>query len=212
MGLWGQPVIIVLMDQHKSETMKSSVHSRSELRQGQCSELEPGLSELGRFRINALGFLFFFLSFFFFAHVLFDFFWMGWDRKQIGSLSNSVFRSAAEVLTQYCLWISIVQKQLWKAEGFAPTFWSIPFPMWVGKDSRHSPSGIHSLASLSRVFVRTCLPEVKLWQWWSMKVFLLDGHAGTCIELVCLAGHCTCCLMRKHYAIQEFFVRSLILD
>lgn len=60
MGLQGQPAIIVLMDQQKSETTQSSVHSRSELSQGQHSELEPGLSELGRFRINALRFLFFF--------------------------------------------------------------------------------------------------------------------------------------------------------
>lgn len=60
MGLQGQPAIIVLMDQQKSETTQSSVPSRLELSQGQHSELEPGLSELGRFRSNALGFVFFF--------------------------------------------------------------------------------------------------------------------------------------------------------
>lgn len=59
MGLQGQPAIIVLMDQQKSETTQSSVPSRLELSQGQHSELEPGLSELGRFRSNALGFVFF---------------------------------------------------------------------------------------------------------------------------------------------------------
>lgn len=41
-GTNGQPGIIVLMDRQKSETTQSSVHSRSELSQGQNSELEPG--------------------------------------------------------------------------------------------------------------------------------------------------------------------------
>lgn len=79
MGLQGQPAIIVLMDQQKSETTQSSVHSRSELSQGQHSELEPGLSELGRFRINALLGLVLLFCFFFFSLCTFFyyFFWAG---------------------------------------------------------------------------------------------------------------------------------------
>lgn len=103
MGLRGQPVIIVLMDQHKSETTQSSVHSRSELRQGQCSELEPGLSELGRFRINALGFLFFFFFQFFSLH-MFYLISSGW-----GEIENRLAVRAtqfSEVQQKY--WLSTV--------------------------------------------------------------------------------------------------------
>lgn len=67
MGLQGQLAIIVLMDQQQSENTQSTAHSRSELRQGQLRELEPGLSELDRFRNNALVFVFS-LNFFFFAY------------------------------------------------------------------------------------------------------------------------------------------------
>lgn len=45
-----------------------------------------------------------------------------------------------KMLTQYSLWINIIQKQQWKAVGFAHTTWSIPFSVRVSGDSKHSPS------------------------------------------------------------------------
>lgn len=110
------------------------------------------------------------------------------------------------------VWISIVQKQLWKAEGFTHTFRATVFSVLVSKDSKHSPSAIRSLVSLSRVSVRTALPEVEYWQRGSMKASPSDGHTGSHIELMCLAGLCSWYLRRKHYAFEEFTVRSLILS
>lgn len=60
--------------------------------------------------------------------------------------------------------------------------------------------------------MRAPLPEVKLWQRRSMEAFLSAGHASSYIELVRLAGHCTCCWRRRRYAIDEFIVTSLILN
>lgn len=109
------------------------------------------------------------------------------------------------------VWSSIIEKQLWKAEGFAHTFRANVFSVLVSKDSKHSPSAVCSLVSLGRVSVRTPLPEVELWQRGSLKASPSDGHPGSQFELICLAGLCTWYLRRKHYPFEEFTVRSLTL-
>lgn len=163
MGLQGQPAIIVLMDQQQSETTQSSVHSRSELHQGQYCELEPWLSELGRFKSNALVFVFsFFFSFYGFILFLLDRVKYKTD-WQLQPLSFKKWRRSYWIST---VWISIIQKQLWKAEVFTHTFRATVFSVLVSKKSKHSPSAIHSLVSLSRFSVRTPLPEMELSEVW----------------------------------------------
>lgn len=110
------------------------------------------------------------------------------------------------------VWTSVIQKQLWKAECFTLTSRATVFTVLASKDSKHSPSAICSLESWARVSVRTPLPEVEVWQWRSLKASSLDGHTGSYIELICLAGLCTWYLRRKHFCFEEFTVRSLTLN
>lgn len=98
MGLQGQPAIIVLMDQQKS----CSVHSRSELSQGQHSELEPGLAELNRFRINAIRFVLFCSVFFFFAHFYMISLGQGEIENRLAVSATHSFQKCSRILTQYC--------------------------------------------------------------------------------------------------------------
>lgn len=130
----------------------------------------------------------------------------GWQQQPLS------FKKKSRSYWVSTVWASIIQKQLWKAEGFAHTSRATVFSVLVSKKSKHSPSAICSLISLGRVSVRTPLPEVELWQWGSLEASPSDGHTGSYIELICLAGLCTWYLRRKRFSFEEFTVRSLTLS